>query len=395
MSTQYTASGPMAGYLFQIERALYWLAKSKRNTNIAIENNDDISVLSSDEKIIESDKHSTSNSNPFGERSVSLWKSLYIWIDLIDNERVDIEKTKFFLVTNKIVNSTLVNRLGNPLKNKNDIEEILILLKNICNSPSKTIEKYTTKFNSKDEDLLKRFLKNIELIDGKATAIESLHEQIADVLHIPPIYDDNHILNEMIGWITNTCLLCWRNKEAAIISRSAFDKYLWGFISELRIKKFRERTKDMIFISSEDKEESRNKIFIKQILLIAEDNNQEEYVLDAIDDYLCSRNEWSRLAQEGDISGVDYTRFIHNLEERWKNLKQRIILLGKKENNNDMRVLGEEIYLETLEYKGMLAGQQTEEYYLTKGSYHDLADYKRIGWHPRFNEILEGKDSAK
>ena len=42
----------------------------------------------------------------------------------------------------------------------------------------------------------------------------------------------------------------------------------------------------------------------------------------------------------------------------------------------------------TEEHREKLAGSDTEQVYLTSGTYHRLADMIRIGWHPRFRELM-------
>jgi len=36
-----------------------------------------------------------------------------------------------------------------------------------------------------------------------------------------------------------------------------------------------------------------------------------------------------------------------------------------------------------------LAGAQTEQQYLTTGELHSLANCMKIGWHPRYKELLK------
>jgi len=51
--------------------------------------------------------------------------------------------------------------------------------------------------------------------------------------------------------------------------------------------------------------------------------------------------------------------------------------------------VGFEIFTETTEdHREMLAGSSTEQVYLTAGTYHRLADMIRLGWHPRFKDLM-------
>jgi hypothetical protein len=57
--------------------------------------------------------------------------------------------------------------------------------------------------------------------------------------------------------------------------------------------------------------------------------------------------------------------------------------------------VGFEIFTETTEdYREKLAGSDTEQVYLTSGTYHRLADMVRVGWHPRFKELINAITKA-
>jgi len=42
----------------------------------------------------------------------------------------------------------------------------------------------------------------------------------------------------------------------------------------------------------------------------------------------------------------------------------------------------------TEDHREKLAGSDTEQVYLTSGTYHRLANMVRVGWHPRFEELM-------
>ena len=51
--------------------------------------------------------------------------------------------------------------------------------------------------------------------------------------------------------------------------------------------------------------------------------------------------------------------------------------------------IGFEIFTETTEnHRERLAGTETEQVYLTSGTYHRLADLLRVGWHPRYEALM-------
>ena len=74
------------------------------------------------------------------------------------------------------------------------------------------------------------------------------------------------------------------------------------------------------------------------------------------------------------------------LLSRWDKIRARVIRMKKLELEED---IGFEIFTDTTEeHREKLAGSDTEQVYLTSGTYHRLTDMIRIGWHPRFKELM-------
>ena len=96
--TSHTAPGQAAGYMFQPERALYWLATSPALT-VGIETEDDVVVhLQNGSSVREQDKSTISGRVPFGDRSKDLWNTLGIWVDAASAKQIDLETCLLLLV---------------------------------------------------------------------------------------------------------------------------------------------------------------------------------------------------------------------------------------------------------------------------------------------------------
>jgi len=127
------------------------------------------------------------------------------------------------------------------------------------------------------------------------------------------------------------------------------------------------------------------------MLLSLEESNDE--IIEAIDDFIRCISERTRLSVEGMLTKQDFIAFEERLRERWRLIFNRYKrrLSSSSYNEKELSDIGYEILMETLQHREILAGQQTEEYYLTKGSYHKLADFLEVGWHPNFDRLLKGE----
>jgi hypothetical protein len=92
------------------------------------------------------------------------------------------------------------------------------------------------------------------------------------------------------------------------------------------------------------------------------------------------------LSAEANVTDEDWKAFEVALLSRWGKIRARVTRVRKSGKEED---IGFEILTETTEnHREKLAGSDTEQVYLTSGTYHRLADMIRVGWHPRFEELM-------
>src|SRR5690606_37451334 len=152
------------GYLYQFERALFWLS-IKEIDFVSIETEDDVVVAlenSSISQIFEQDKHSIGDSNPFNDKNINLWKTFEIWCNIEKNNR----HTEFRLMysSNKKYNpKNFIYKLAKRNVDKNySIEDIDKLFKEFIkiggSLKGEAKEHYDNIIRDFDEDSIKRML---------------------------------------------------------------------------------------------------------------------------------------------------------------------------------------------------------------------------------------------
>ena len=119
-SNRHAAAGPAAGFAYQFERALDWLAQKETGASIGIETADDVEVRNSDTtSVLEQDKHSIrQEAQPFSDRSKGLWNTLGIWIEAIDSRERSIDLTSFLMATNNPVPECIARRIARAIKQR-------------------------------------------------------------------------------------------------------------------------------------------------------------------------------------------------------------------------------------------------------------------------------------
>jgi hypothetical protein len=379
MSTKsHSVPGTVAGFDYQFERALYWLAQSPAGAVVGIETDDDVSVRGAGKSLQEQDKHSVQEDGmPFGDRSWDLWNTLAIWLDALESPGFSIETTRFLMVTNKELGECIFKQIGRAEKESEITACIEALHKASRNPPDKVGPKMSRVMCSKSRETLRALLARVDSVDAsEKTDSAELRQKTIGYLQLPEFFLSaaDSILDELRGWLHKVVLGLWEKREPAWVQRNHFVNQLHAILDRRKREMRRERAENLIPVTAEAVGQEKGRPFVKQLYLVTDD---DVLVETSIRDYVRCNTEKLRLSQEGNITDADWTAFQAALESRWTKIRSRVIRM--REGLNEENV-GFEIFTETTEnHRERLAGLDTEQVYLTSGTYHRLADLLTVG----------------
>ncbi len=387
IETTHTATGQMAGYLFQPDRALVLLCSCKSKEAVSIELVDDVATIDEKGNVVyrEQDKSSIqTNGQPFKDRSKDLWNTLMIWTKEIKNGTLKIETTKLVCVTNKkLDNDSLIKKIA-AAKKEEQIAAAILLLKTAAAKPPAGIKKIIEAVIA-EEEILKQLIPRITVIEENT--IQTRTNEIAEALSLTENIKDN-VIESLRGWFNESILKQLEKGHAPIIKKSDFNNRFTKAVNKETNDRIVFNVKRLVksTITEIDREKVTDRIFVKQMELI-EHPDKNEILLDAIDDFLCSESERTRLTLMGDIDREDLNEMDEGCRERWKEaFRRKRTLLKIVMNDAEMAELAFEIYDSTISgYIAPLKGFATNSY-LTKGTFHRLADIPEIGWHPDWDK---------
>jgi len=376
-----------AGFNYQFERAMLWLAQSPAGTLVGIETLDDVAIKGPDGEIhLEQNKLSfQENANVFGDRSKNLWNTITTWLKAIKNGEVGLSKTNFLLVSNKKCDSSLVLNISNA-QTLDEGYACVEALKKVSATPSKTIEPFVNEiFKDEYKNILPQLILKIKLADISTSDRGLLNIQIIDSLPIP---DWATAYREMIvytlhGWLHQQVMDRWEAHTPAWITRDSFVNQFHAILSDYRRQTCRERMEHLIPLLPEQITKQKGATFVRQVYLVSDD---DELAKETIGDYLRSSIEKIRLSKEGNITDEDWLGFETSLTRHWKTISRRV---RATQSNLSDEEQGFCILDQTTDYKENLAGEPTDQPYLTRGALHRLADAQTIGWHPKYKDLLK------
>jgi hypothetical protein len=388
-ANRHSAEGPAAGFVYQFERALNWLAQKEAGSSIGIETGDDITVRGADDsEVYEQDKHSLSGAaQPFGDRSAGLWKTLSTWMEINEARQRPIDDTVSFLfVTNTSVPPCIVRRIADAAS-ATEVEACLAELRSAGQNPPKHIAEFVDRvLRPESYTMLRATIARIGLADASCNAgWKDLRKATIAHLQLPGWCSNSSesIADELMGWLCNAVVISWREGRPGWIERDHFVNQVHAVISRRQRQISRERAEMLIPVADEKLGREIGRPFVRQLHMITED---DVVVNTAIREFIRCNIEKARLSKEGNITDDEWRAFESTLVSRWTKIRSRV---KRMREGHDEKDIGFELFSETTEnYREKLAGMDTEQVYLTSGTYHRLADLLTVGWHPRFEELM-------
>ena len=208
--TRHSVPGTVAGFDYQFERALYWLAQSPAGAVIGIETDDDVAVHTPNESLFEQDKHSNQDKGkPFGDRSSDLWNTLAIWLDAIEKKDVTIETTRFLMVTNKTLPDCIFKQIGRAETESEITACIKTLGKAGLDPPDEISSLVKRVMRSNSRGVLRDLLARVDSVDASdATGGAELRRKTIELLPLPDwcASTADSILDELRGWLHKVVL---------------------------------------------------------------------------------------------------------------------------------------------------------------------------------------------
>lgn len=384
-TTSHDAQGQMLGYLFQIERAVFWLSELKSGGFVGVECGDDIVIKKNtkgDNELYEQDKSSISNKLPFADLSSDLWKTLGIWLNKVKTDSIDLEKCHFFMVSNrKIPTSRLVWKFSNA-KDDVELDTCVKLLKEIGAKHSGKMVPTIVNVLAFDDKELKALIKKIQVFDNSSSKDVMYKEGIRNNMKIGKDIPFDNIYQNFIGWAFENIVNCWNDKKDAWLEVDSFVSLSNRLITQYSERPFIERTIENLPVSKGDISKHETENFVKQLEHIEADDDEK---ISAINDYLRASSEKTRFAKEANITIQDWRQFEGNLVDRWNMIFKPTCKLPSALSDKEK---GYDIYYKTITHKEKLCGIETEQNYTTRGAYHRLANKIKLGWHPLWKKLF-------
>ncbi|MPL70222.1 hypothetical protein SDC9_15977 [bioreactor metagenome] len=389
-TTNFSAEESSLGYYHQIRYSLYLLLqkKDKDNPSVKLENLDDIVIEDINCVDLYQTKLHINSVADLTDRSADFWKTIRVWSEAITSNLIDVENTLFTLITTSSVGkSSFLKNFKIGFDSADFSEALKIILQISEETTNEANKKGYEAFRNLTEEQQKKLIESIVVIDSSLSVEDTLVALKKELKFSSPVGKIDIFLERLEGWWFQQCISMLCKKRESISLKELHNK-----VSDIRetfqMDNLPDDFADPINIDETELPNYEDRIFVRQLKLIAVRNN---VLRNAISDFRRAFDQRSKWLREDLTNIEEYEKYEKQLQDYWNNIfsiiKDECEDLTDAELESIGRDFYKKYYIDTIPpYK---IRDKFQSQYLTRGSCHMLADDKKIGWHPKFETLLE------
>ena len=333
-------------------------------------------------------KHHCSQGN-VSDKSVDLWRTLSVWMDRLEQDPTGAANTRLVLVTtNTASGGSALSVLRNSGDGRDEARAVELLLLAAEESENAATEKPRKAFLSLSDTEREILVRNVWVFDRTADIVD-VREEIEELLHYSAQANQlQAFTDELEGWWFSRVIGALGGGDLSEIPVVSVERK----VSELR-ERFRVANlmvdEAVEAMTPDESTVSDRRTFVRQLRLV--DVSEQEVGATVFDYYRAyeQRSRWARknLLLDGEAENYDRT-----LLDAWERrfLGQMADVDGDT-GEPGKRALGRRVFRWSREYQKPFRNR--DELWLSSGSFQMLADIRRVGWHPDFEErLLESEE---
>lgn len=348
---------------------------------------DDVATISGSGKTTLTQSKSALTDNPVSDRAVSLWKTLFNWLQLVKSGQVDPANTTFELYVSRPVSGQFVNSFHQSDTYEKARVAIEATRLELWGTPplfakraklSETLGRYVNDVLEADDKMLLPIIANLRLECGSG----SPQSDIESAIRRHPVSDAKvfDIADKMCGWVKREVDKQLEKGLPAVISSNEFHREYTSYVRridrELIIKSVAKKP------SEAEKWERLPDTFVQQLDLIERTFDEK---LEAISDYLQACWDRALWSESGEIHEESFAQLNDNLDRTWRNLNLEVSLEAQSKPEVHR---GQLLYAKCMRHTAPIQGMEPPPHFVP-GCFHCLADDLKIGWHPAYHTLLK------
>lgn len=394
---RFSAREPIVGYLFQVRLALLWALRKTAidsDFSIALETLDDVVFESGAEptELLQA-KHHTSRIASLTDSSPDIWKTFRVWL-IAHNARQSGANTALALVTTAHCQAgSAASMLGTGVT-RNE-RAALGLLKSVAQtSQSKTNAEAYSLFLAMSLDEQLAFLSRVAIIDSSPSVIGLEEELKYELRHWVSKSVAAYAISMLEGW--------WFSRVLRQLTAEGGASCVPGTEIEAKIDDIRDQFKsdslpiDEELLATKLEEAAITAFadydFVRQVKLVT--TNQTR-LRRAITDYFRAYAQRSKWLRKDLLQISELERYESELFEAWELQFARMEdELGLEPTKDGMVKAGAKMLGWAESDANIAIRAEVRAPWVCRGTLHQMADRRQVGWHPQFATLLNASNNA-
>ncbi|HEX7388133.1 MAG TPA: ABC-three component system protein [Castellaniella sp.] len=350
---------------------------------MSLEYLDDVAVHYADGTLLLEQCKSALAHNPLSDWSDDLWKTVANWLDAVETQKVDGSKTSFQIY----VTPPKLGKLSEAIHAATDAEEIEALIKQVKDKLKKRVSApkcivSVQRFLEAANALRLVVVSKTTFVAADADPVEPLRELLRPTV---PEASLDVICASAIGQAKEAADKCIRRKAPALIGVAEFRKNFHAFIKQNNMAGY---LPTFTAAPSQDVAKAlliNRPVFIRQLQLI---RASEEQQLRAVSDLLRTSGDKVKWADQGLVFDGTFEDWEDALIRKHDATHSEVqeVYSGKSKEAQGRIVYGRCAAMDVPLDSRAVPG------HFTHGGFNDLADRRKLGWHPEYQTLLGEED---
>ncbi|OEV03746.1 hypothetical protein AN219_37860 [Streptomyces nanshensis] len=380
----FEASASAIGYVYQLRKALHsCIERHGRGLDwsIAIEAGDDVEEVVEGGRILYQLKHRAAGVS-MTDYSTDLWKTLRIWAHAITNRKVDLEETDLFLLTTAALPADSAGFFLQPVAAgvRDEDRALGALAEARRASTSKENRKAYEAYDALSDSQRRQMLARTQVI-GNAPDVDAVEDLLLEraVTAVGHQYA-RPFLQRLEGWFYQRTIRQLRAEGLDVVTGNEFDQEFTDLRNAFRPENL--PIDEDIAVLEPDPFEYGNMTFVRQLDLIDVSNAR---VRSAVRDYMRAFTQRSRWSDDNLLLPGEISRYERRLIEEWQDVFNEMEDdLGPEATEAEKVTAAKSVYRWATGEARRRIRPDCDEPFVSKGSFHILADDRQVGWHIDF-----------
>jgi len=377
---KHAAAGPYLGFALQPVRLCYHLLSSPSDSSVSLEYLDDVAVHYADGTLLLEECKSALAHNPISDWSEDLWKTVANWLDAAQTQKVDEAKTSFQLY----VTPPKSGRLSAAIHSASDLKAVEALVKQVkaklkkkAASPKCVL--HVQRLLDAPAALRLEVIGKTTVFATDADPLEPLRKLLSPTV---PESSLDVICASAIGQAKEAADKCIRRKVPALVSVAEFRRNFHAFVRQNNMAGYLPT-----FTAAPSKDAAKalltaRPVFVRQLQLV---EATEEQQLRAASDLMRTSGDKVKWADQGLVFDGSFEDWEHTLLRKHEATQSEVKdTFYEKPKEAQGRI----VYSRCATMEVPLDSRAVPGHF-THGGFNDLADRRKLGWHPEHRTLLD------